>query len=142
MTAVVSATTKVFGARLGKRATFIGRASVLLRDAVSSYASGQYADALELAYQAALRTAGAYVAASPIARRRRLPTGAWNQLKLVGDDGKAWAETFSSYSRVRARLINGLDSQVDQETVAELIELAGHFLDHVEAMEWGGVKAA
>ncbi|QGU01709.1 hypothetical protein CKALI_04150 [Corynebacterium kalinowskii] len=132
MATVVSATTRSISGGQGKRASFISRASILLRDAVLSYSQGELADALEFAYQAALRTAGAYVAGTPVAKRRRKPTGAWGQLALAGPEGKAWSASFAPYSTIRSRLITGLDSAVDSETVTELIELVEHFLDEVE----------
>lgn len=142
MATVVSATTRSISAGRSKRATFISRASVLLRDAIHCYSQGKLADALELAYQAALRTAGAYVAGSAVAKRRRKPTGAWNQVALVSAEGKSWAESFASYSTLRSRLINGLESEVDSQTVAELIELVEHFLDEVESGGQGDSLAA
>lgn len=132
MATVVSATTRSLTGGQGKRATFISRASVLLRDAIACYGKGELLDALELAYQAALRTAGAYIAGTAVAKRRRKPTGAWKQLALASADGKLWAESFAPYSTMRSRLINGLDREIEAKTVAALIGLVERFLDEVE----------
>lgn len=142
MATVMSATTRSMAGRPSKRSAFVSRASILLRDAVRSYGQGELADALELAYQAALRTAGAYVAGSPIAKRRRLPSSVWEQLVLIGPEGGDWAGAFKDYSVRRSRLINGLDSDVSQDVVADLIELVEAFLDFVESGGHGGALAA
>lgn len=132
MATVVSATTRSMGGGRNKRASFISRASVLLRDAVRYFGQDQFEDALDLTYQAALRTAGARIASSPVARRRRLPKGAWNQLALVDERGKYWAELLAPYSKLRSRVMNGLDRDLDPAQVSQLIELVGQFLDEVE----------
>lgn len=137
MATVVSATTRALGGAGSKQAAFIRRASILLRDAVREYGQGNYVDAMELGYQAALRTAGAYIAGTSVAKRRRLPAGAWSRVALAGGDGAAWASSFAPFSKNRSRLISGLDNEVDPALVADLIELTQHFLDEVES---GGVQ--
>lgn len=142
MSTIVSATTRSIGRGQGKRAKFIGRSSVLLREAMQHYRDANYADALECAYQAALRAAGAYITSSPVATRRRRPTGAWKQLALVDSTGKQWADVFSTYSRMRSRVMTGLDSEVSATVVKELLMQVEEFLDVVESADQGGSLAA
>ncbi|MEJ5928883.1 SAV_6107 family HEPN domain-containing protein [Corynebacterium sp. H128] len=142
MATVVSATTRSISKYYGKQAGFISRASVLIRDALEAYQAGDYASALEFAYQAALRTAGACVAGSAVANRRRRPSSAWAQLELVDSRGGEWAAIFKPYSRMRSRAINGLETEVEPQMVAGLLELVEQFLDEVEGGVFAGAIAA
>lgn len=140
MAQVISATTKfgagARGASAGqgsaKRAHFLTQATSLLAESRSLAAAGQTDEALELAYQAALRTAGARVATSPVARRKRKPSSAWDQLALVDAEGKRWAAEFKAFSRLRSRLVSGLDSGVEESRVFELMDLVAAFKDATE----------
>ena len=88
MAQVISATAAARGCRREsmqsvRRDRFLTQALDLLADARSSAAQGRFEDALEMAYRASLRAAGARVAASSVSRRRRLPTSAWEQVCLL-----------------------------------------------------------
>ena len=133
MAQIISATrTRSAGRASGKRARFLFQARELL-DAARGYAAeGRFDQALEVAYQSALRTAGARVAASAVARRRRLPSSAWDRLALVGVEEKWWAESFKGYSRTRARVASGLDEVPGGDFVYGLMQRAAQFLDESE----------
>ena len=133
MAQIISATrTRSNGRAGGKRARFLFQARELL-DAARGYAvEGRFDQALEVAYQSALRTAGARVAASAVARRRRLPSSAWDRLALVGVEEKRWAESFKGYSRTRARVASGLDEVPGEDFVYGLMQRAAQFLDESE----------
>lgn len=137
MAQIISATqsrsTGRFAGKQGaKRARFLFQARELLDQARGYAADGRFDQALEVAYQSALRTAGARVAVSVVSRRRRLPTSAWERLALVGAEEKQWAEAFKSYSRTRARVASGLDVTPDEEYVYGLMQQAAQFLDESE----------
>ena len=133
MAQIISATrTRSTGRASGKRARFLFQARELL-DAARGYAAeGRFDQALEVAYQSALRTAGARVAASAVARRRRLPSSVWDRLALVGVEEKRWAESFRGYSRTRARVASGLDEVPGEDFVYGLMQRAAQFLDESE----------
>jgi len=133
MAQIISATrTRSTGRASGKRARFLFQARELL-DAARGYAAeGRFDQALEVAYQSALRTAGARVAASAVARRRRLPSSAWDRLALVGVEEKRWAGSFRGYSRTRARVASGLDEVPGEDFVYGLMQRAAQFLDESE----------
>ena len=105
----------------------------MLADARADAANGRMDQALEKAYQAGLRTAGACVAASAtVSKRRRLPTSAWDQLSLVGAEEEGWADSFRAYSRTRSRLASGIDREVADKVVFDLMDLAARFLEMAE----------
>ncbi len=142
MAQIISATTRFTGAGAGtRRADFILKAQALLSQARAHRGAGEWDLALESAYQAALRTAGARISASVVAGRRRRPTGAWDQLRMVDAEGERWAVVFGQYSRLRSRVASGLERDADPEVVSTVIELAARFLAEVEA-EAGWVSAA
>ena len=98
MAQILSATRpRAKGRAGGKRARFLFQARELLDSARGYAAEGRFDQALEVAYQSALRTAGARVAASVVARRRRLPSSAWDRLALVGVESKRCDESFKGY---------------------------------------------
>ncbi|MDO5511208.1 SAV_6107 family HEPN domain-containing protein [Corynebacterium sp.] len=140
MAQIISATTRFAGAG-SRRADFILKARALLVQAVQHREAGEWDLALEMAFQAALRTAGARISASAVARRRRLPTSAWEQLQLVDADGQRWASEFSQYSRLRSRVVAGLELSVDHAVVNRIMDLAAEFLAEVEG-EAGWLPAA
>lgn len=133
MAQIISATTKFQSAgNSAKRQRFLLQAHDLLFRARQEAAGGNMEDALELAYQAALRTAGAWVAGSAVANRKRLPSSAWDRLDLVGAEARAWSKSLRAYSRTRSRVISGLDDTVAEGTVLELIAAVGEFLNAAE----------
>lgn len=131
MNSIISATT---GAAYGtvpharRHDVFLDSARELLIDAQSRVVKGEFDLAIESAYRAALRTAGAVVEASPaIAKRKRLPTSAWDKLRLTGDSGVEWAETFAAYSRLRGRVASGIELHPDPARVVDLVDDAIDF---------------
>lgn len=129
---VISATTR-FAPATRARERFLGQAHLLLRDAHNNAAVGDFDLALECAYQAALRTAGALSAGSTVlAKRKRLPSSAWERLKLVGGDSARWAETLSAYSRLRSRVASGVEWDLDPSAVRQFITQVEAFLAEVD----------
>ena len=125
-----------------RRDRFMGQALDLLADARKSAARGRLEDALEMAYRASLRTAGARVAASTVARRRRLPSSAWEQVALIGPADAQWAAEFKDYSRVRSRVASGLDPVPGEDAVYEYLALAARYVDATESeLGFGGLAA-
>ncbi|AWB84363.1 SAV_6107 family HEPN domain-containing protein [Corynebacterium liangguodongii] len=133
MNSVVSATTgAVHGeaARVSRRDRFLDAAHGLLAQAHGEFGRGEFDLALESAYRAALRVAGAVNAESPvIQRRKRLPTSAWDRLALTSQQGEAWAGRFARFSRLRGRVASGIETRPSPLVVAELLDLAAQFLD-------------
>ena len=69
--------------------SFIFSAEALLAQAHADFAARRYDLAMENAYRAALRIAGACNARSIVLRKRkRLPTNAWDKLALTGESGQ------------------------------------------------------
>ncbi|OFQ91332.1 hypothetical protein HMPREF2912_03445 [Corynebacterium sp. HMSC056E09] len=125
-----------------RRDRFVGQALDLLVEARQSAAEGRFADALEMAYRASLRAAGARVAASTVSRRRRLPTSAWEQVALIGQADAQWAAEFKDYSLVRSRVASGLDPVPDPDTVYRYVALAARYVDATESeLGFGGLAA-
>ncbi|AKE41571.1 Uncharacterised protein [Corynebacterium kutscheri] len=139
---VVSATTRFARGGVAKQTTFLAKASVLLSDAIGQYQRGEFEDSLESAYRAGLRTAGARVAASPVAKKVRKPNSVWEQLMLVDEQSAQWARQFLTYSRIRSRVASGLTDNLDTGVVQELISLVESFLDEVEQQLEGLAHAA
>lgn len=145
MNSVISATT---GAAYGtvpaatRHEEFLDAARELLVQAAHQASQGKADLALESAYRAALRTAGAVIADSPaIAKRKRLPSSAWAKLRLTGARGAHWAEVFESYSRLRGRVASGIELRPDPAVAAELIDRAGEYYAEVSG-EVTGLAAA
>lgn len=142
MAQIISATTRFAGAGAGtRRADFILKARALLAQAVEHRKAGDWDLALEVAFQAALRTAGARISASAVAGRRRRPSNAWEQLRLVDEGGARWAAEFAQYSRLRSRVSSGLERSIDHAVVNRIMDLAAEFLAEVEE-EAGWLPAA
>ena len=133
MATVISATTRFGGRGEAKRAEFLGKAHVLLTQSQVALRAGDEASALELAYQAALRTAGASIAVSAVAQRKRKPHGAWDQLALVDETGVEQAADFKAFSRLRSRVSSGMEVEVDPVIVREFVQRVRGFLDSVDA---------
>lgn len=144
MGSVVSATTgRAYGdfAAPRKADTFLFAAEALLADAHKEFSAGHYDLALENAYRAALRIAGARNAQSAVLRKRkRLPTNAWDKLALTGDDGVRWAQEFSAYSAQRGRVASGIEDNPSPVVVSGLIGAVEEF--YLETTGGGGALAA
>ncbi|OFS24098.1 hypothetical protein HMPREF3067_00085 [Corynebacterium sp. HMSC04H06] len=110
---------------------------MLIEQAREYAADGRFEEALEVAYQAGLRTAGARIAVSMVARRKRKPSSAWEQLALVSAEDKEWAQEFGQYSKLRSRVSLGLEDGVEEDAVFELMGLAARFMaaTHAAAVE-------
>jgi len=133
MATVISATTRFGGRGEAKRAEFLEKAHVLLTQSQVALRAGDEASALELAYQAALRTAGARIAVSAVAQRKRKPHGAWDQLALVDETGVEQAADFKAFSKLRSRVSSGMEVEVDPVIVREFVQRVRGFLDSVDA---------
>lgn len=139
MQSVISATTsRAYGApaRMSRRDSFLASAESLLVAAHEEFEDGRADLAMESAYRAALRIAGAAVADSEAVRKRkRLPTSAWEKLALTGERGKHWAARFRTYSHLRGRVVSGLELHPDAATVYRLIADAEEFYHEVHPGE-------
>lgn len=135
MFSVVSATTgAVYGAVPAalRHDEFLDSARALREDAHAQLVAGAYDLALESAYRAALRTAGAAIAQSAVvAKRKRLPSSAWEKLALTGSRGSYWAQTFAGYSRLRGRVASGIELKPRAADVERLVGLADEFFNEV-----------
>ncbi len=144
MGSVVSATTgRTYGDAGAPRKAdaFLFAAETLLADAHKEFAAGHYDLALENAYRAALRIAGARNAQSAALRKRkRLPTNAWDKLALTGDEGVRWAQEFSVYSVQRGRVASGIEDNPSPVVVSNLIGAAEEF--YLETAGGGAALAA
>ncbi|MDY3127831.1 MAG: SAV_6107 family HEPN domain-containing protein [Corynebacterium sp.] len=117
-----------------QRQHFLAQALLLLNESRALAAEGKYDLALEKAYQSGLRTAGAAMATSSvIAKRKRLPSSAWDRLELVGSAEKEWASSFRAHSRTRSRVLSGMLRDVSSAVVYEVMDLAAQFLMSVES---------
>lgn len=147
MSQVISATAAARGRKRDslqgvRRDRFVVQALDLLAGARASAARGRFEDALEMAYRASLRAAGARVAASSVSRRRRLPTSAWEQVALIGPADAQWAAEFKDYSRVRSRVASGMDPVPNEDAVYEYLALAARYVDATESeLGFGGMAA-
>ncbi len=145
MSAVVSATTRFNSQSHSPKNTsgsFLHRAHLLLAEAIEYRRQNRLDLALETAYQAALRTAAARIAQSPVATRKRKPTSAWAQLRLVGSAEAQWADLFAGYSTFRSRVGSGIETNVPLEKVTALISHVGRFMDDVELNDGNAPAAA
>lgn len=125
MASVVSATTgSVYGAgaRVSRADQFLAAAESLIAQAHDDFEAGRHDLAMENAYRAALRVAGARSAQSPVIRKRkRLPTNAWDKLALTGAAGAEWAAVFRRYSGQRGRVASGIDLNPGSAVVHRLL---------------------
>lgn len=128
---VVSATTgKTYGAAAAtsRAEGFLDAAEVLYAQAQADFEAGRFDLAMENAYRAALRTAGAYCANSAkLRKRKRLPTNAWERLALAGDEAAAWAKRFQAFSALRGRVASGIELEPEPAKVEDLLQAAGDF---------------
>lgn len=128
---VISATTR-FERVGGKRAQFFSKAHILLEQAHTYRGEGDLLLALEMSYQSALRTAGAVVAGSDVAARKRKPKSAWDQLQLVGDEAAEWAAELSQFSTIRSRASSGLDITLSVADLDRFMARVALFLEEAQ----------
>ncbi|WKD58985.1 SAV_6107 family HEPN domain-containing protein [Corynebacterium caspium] len=141
MANIISASHR-FAPKAKSSAHFLSQAHILLREAAVAFEKGMISDSVEFSYRAALRVAGAWVAASPVAKRRRKPASAWEQLKMVGEEPAAWAGKFSKYSRLRARAISGVGAPPVAGEALEIYDEVSDFLTALEVVLECNVVAA
>jgi len=145
MNSIISATTgSAYGTvpRASQHDVFLDSARELLADAQARIARGEYDLAVESAYRAALRTAGAVIAESAaVAKRKRLPSSAWDKLRITGARGEAWADIFSGYSALRGRVASGIELRPSPTRATALVADATDFYAEV-AGEIHGLAAA
>lgn len=131
MNSVISSTTsKAYGSarKPSRRDTFLESADALLIAAHEEVEAGRLDLAMESAYRAALRIAGAVCAESEkVRKRKRLPTSAWDKLALTGAEGVQWAARLKKYSSARARVASGIEPQPDAGMVVELLGVVEEF---------------
>lgn len=108
--------------------TFLGRASSLLSQARVAAP----ADRLDLSYQAALRVAGAVLAANP-GRRRKEDHSAWARVRRHAPEYSGWAARFEAFSRQWEDVRLGLARGVDELEARRVQVMAADFLAEVEA---------
>ncbi|WP_454972558.1 SAV_6107 family HEPN domain-containing protein [Corynebacterium propinquum] len=120
-------------AALTRHRKLVASAEMLVSKARAFLRDGDASQALEFAYWAGLRLAGARVAVSPVGKRRRKPTSAWEQLALVDAAGKQWAHRFQPYSRVCRDIELGLGAEISELQVMSLLKLVDEFLVEVAA---------
>ncbi|MDO4911104.1 MAG: SAV_6107 family HEPN domain-containing protein [Corynebacterium sp.] len=114
------------------KSALLVRSIDLLMQAREYLVEGDLSLAIEYAYRSALRCAGARVAGSPVAKRKRKPSSAWEQLALVDELGKQQAMQFQAFSRIRQRVVAGLSADIDEAKVRTLIEAVDGFITEVQ----------
>ncbi|AKK11469.1 SAV_6107 family HEPN domain-containing protein [Corynebacterium uterequi] len=138
---VVSAVDK-FHPSAGRQERFLRAAHALLEQADQAYRVGDLGLALEYAYQAALRAAGARLTCAPqLTRRRRLPSSAWDKLELLDAASREWARSFRAFSRLRSHVGSGVISVPPRAEVDKLMALARHYLTVIELGDGVGEAA-
>lgn len=144
MGSVVSATlnaTQSKNAWSAKSEQFYAAAEHYLAQAHAHFEDGIYDIALEDAYRAALKVAGAVCLESTvIQKRKRLPSSAWEKLQLTGARGKYWAAVFRRYSPLRGRVASGIVHLPDADTVVSLLADVERFYGEVRP-DWGLLQA-
>ncbi len=140
MSNVVSATTR-FARRVEGAQRLLEGAHIHLAQADRLFFQGDMCSALEYAYRAALRAAGARVAMSSIAARKRKPTSAIEQLRLVGASESLWADRIAGYSRLRSRVSTGVEVKVAAQSVQDLMTIVSNFLHDIEGAQDGSIAA-
>ncbi|UQV53550.1 SAV_6107 family HEPN domain-containing protein [Corynebacterium pseudodiphtheriticum] len=134
---VISATTKfnhTADVSRVRHQKLLDSAVLLVEQAGEQFHAGEDARALELAYMAGLRLAGARVALSPVERKRRKPSSAWGQLALVDAEAERWAQRFQQFSGIRRDIDLGQAVEVSQLQVISLIKLVSEFLAEVSSV--------
>ncbi|MFV0427499.1 MAG: SAV_6107 family HEPN domain-containing protein [Beutenbergiaceae bacterium] len=82
------------------------------------------------AHMAAIRTAAAVLAMSPVRPRRRRMLSAWDQLAELGPQWQPWAQRFAAGARLRSAIEAGR-SDVDETVAAAALMLSQEFHDLV-----------
>ncbi|MBG9325346.1 hypothetical protein I4J33_02375 [Corynebacterium belfantii] len=141
MSVIISATTR-FAGKSGKGHDFLAKAELMLNESRKWEAQGDNASALEYAYRAGLRAAGAMVTCSRIASRKRKSSNVWDHLRMIGPEGIQWADRFQKFSRTRSRVVSGIDPGVSVEVVHRLQLLVDEFIVYLLAGEYPGQEAA
>lgn len=118
---------------LTRHRKLVASAEMLMGKARAYVRDGDASQALEFAYWAGLRLAGARVAVSSVDKRRRKPTSAWEQLALIDAAGKQWAHRFQPYSRLSRDIELGLGAEISDLQVMSLFKLVEEFLVEVAA---------
>ncbi|MDO4908738.1 MAG: SAV_6107 family HEPN domain-containing protein [Corynebacterium sp.] len=114
------------------KSALLVRSIDLLMQAREFLFAGDLSLAVEYAYRAALRCAGARVADSPVAKRKRKPSNAWEQLAMIDELGKQRAMQFQAFSRIRQRVVAGLRTDIDEAKVRTLIDAVDEFISEVQ----------
>lgn len=92
-------------------------------------------DAIDWAYQAVLRCAGALVGAQVRegARRRGVSQNVWENVRKFRPDYQEWVDNFEPYARLHNEVRMGLVREVSAGAVRDLIAQAESFVAAVEA---------
>jgi len=117
-----------------RAATLLGKADDLLSDAAGADSPGER---FRLAYLAALRGAGAVVAAVELrtgraVSRRPATRNAWALMARADDSFAVWADFFADRSSTRAAVEAGVSRAVDADEAGAFYDEVGHFLHDVE----------
>lgn len=116
-----------------RASTLLNRADALLSESVGA---GPPADRFHCAYLAALRGAGAVLAATEgaggSAGRRGGSRNAWVLLARVTPEFEGWADYFAAWSPTRAAIEVGLAGSVDESDANSFHREVGEFLHRVE----------
>ncbi|AZA13959.1 SAV_6107 family HEPN domain-containing protein [Corynebacterium choanae] len=113
------------------RDSYISRANELLALSYRQLREGEFDEALENAYRAALRTAGARIAAAGAANKRGRPTSAWEQLARLDELGAVQAASFRRWKGIRQDVLCGV-SHADAQMVNDLLSEVESLLTVVE----------
>lgn len=134
ISSIVPATSVVVKSGLGdpKTARFFKDARALLEQADDIAMRGDSNTAFEYYYRAALRIGAAWIAFSPIAKRKRKPQGVWEQMKLVGADAAQWAAEFQALALERRRAATFARYRVGAEQLETMRDLVQRFFSEVQ----------
>ncbi|MCQ9342275.1 SAV_6107 family HEPN domain-containing protein [Corynebacterium kozikiae] len=143
MSTIVSATTSAMrgGNGASKKQRLVVNAEYLLAESSKSLQAGDQVCAFDYAYQASLRLAGARIAESPVAKRVRKPSGAWDQLRMVDAQAAQWADVFQPYSQTHRRMISGLSHTMTAERILAFQYKVWEFHAELTGMQEGPVAA-
>ena len=124
----------VRGATSARAATLLGKADGLLSSAAGADTA---AERFRLAYLAALRGAGAVVAAAELRApqrpaRRPGTRNAWVLMARADDSFAVWADYFADRSAARAAIEAGVARAVVADQAGEFYDEVGRFLHDVE----------
>lgn len=128
-------TAKLAGSTIARYYKLLETADLLVDRARQFLRDGDQQQALEFAYWAGLRLAGARVMVSPVEKRRRKPKSAWQQLALVNKSSERWAELFQPYSQLSREIELGLGAEISQLHVHALLKQVAEFRAEVAAVQ-------